>query len=55
MSHANPALKPFVDYYLSDAGIGAVTEADYVDIPAERLDASRAAWQAASGGSSASG
>jgi len=51
----NPALKPFVDYYLSDAGIGAVTEADYVDIPAERLDASRAAWQAASGGSSASG
>ncbi len=50
----NPALKPFVDYYLSDAGIASVTDADYVAIPQERLDASRAAWQAAAGGGSVS-
>jgi phosphate transport system substrate-binding protein len=50
----NPALKPFVDYYLSDAGIAAVTDSDYVAIPQERLDASRSAWQAAAGGGSAS-
>ena len=34
----NPALAAFVDYYLSDAGIAAVTDADYVAIPQERLD-----------------
>ena len=45
----NPALKPFVDYYLSDAGIAAVTDADYVAIPQERLDATRQAWQEMSG------
>ena len=48
----NPALEAFVDYYLSDAGIASVTDADYVAIPQERLDASRAAWQAAAGGGS---
>ena len=31
-------------------GIAAVTDADYVAIPQERLDASRQAWAAASGG-----
>jgi phosphate transport system substrate-binding protein len=51
----NPAIKPFVDYYLSDAGILAVTDADYVAIPQARLDASRQAWaQAAGGAASAS-
>jgi phosphate transport system substrate-binding protein len=45
----NDALKAFVDYYLSDAGISAVTDADYVAIPSERLDASRATWAAAEG------
>ena len=46
----NPALAPFVDYYLSDAGIAAVTDADYVAIPQERLDASRQTWSDASAG-----
>lgn len=43
----NAALGPFVDYYLSDEGIAAVTDADYVAIPQERLDATRAAWSGA--------
>jgi len=46
---ANPTLKAFVDFYLSDTGIASVTDADYVAIPSERLDASRAAWSAAEG------
>lgn len=41
---ANPALAAFVDYYLSDAGIAAVTEADYVALDSEELAATRAAW-----------
>ena len=41
---ANPALKSFVDYYLSAEGIQAVNQAGYVDLPADRLDASRATW-----------
>jgi phosphate transport system substrate-binding protein len=45
----NDTLKAFVDYYLSDAGIAAVTDADYVAIPSERLEASRTAWAAAEG------
>jgi ABC-type phosphate transport system substrate-binding protein len=40
----NPALKSFVDYYLSAEGIQAVKQAGYVDLPADRLDASRATW-----------
>jgi phosphate transport system substrate-binding protein len=51
---SNPTVKPFVDYYLSDEGIASVTDADYVAIPSERLDATRQAWTAASGGASAS-
>jgi phosphate transport system substrate-binding protein len=51
---SNPTLKSFVDYYMSDAGIAAVTDADYVAIPSERLDASRQTWATAEGGGSAS-
>ncbi len=40
----NPALAAFVDYYLSDAGISAVEEADYVALDAGALDESRTAW-----------
>ena len=47
---SNPTLKAFVDFYLSDAGIASVTDADYVAIPSERLDASRQAWNQAMGG-----
>jgi len=46
---SNPTLAAFVDYYLSDAGIAAVTDADYVSIPADRLAATRQAWSQAGG------
>ena len=46
---SNDTLKAFVDYYMSDAGIASVTDADYVAIPSERLDKSRAAWTVAEG------
>jgi phosphate transport system substrate-binding protein len=48
-SASNPTLKAFVDFYLSDAGIASVTDADYVAIPAARLEASRQAWSQAGG------
>ncbi len=40
----NPALAAFVDFYLSDEGLATVTEAGYVDLPAERIEATRSAW-----------
>jgi len=40
----NPVIPAFVDYYLSDAGIAAVTEADYIAIGADELAATRSAW-----------
>ncbi|MGB8858824.1 MAG: substrate-binding domain-containing protein [Ilumatobacteraceae bacterium] len=43
----NPAVGSFVDLYLSEAGIASVTEAGYVAIPADRIDASRSTWEAA--------
>ncbi|MFM7253698.1 MAG: substrate-binding domain-containing protein [Ilumatobacteraceae bacterium] len=45
----NPAVASYVDLYLSDDGIASVTEAGYVSIPADRLEAARAAWSAAKG------
>jgi phosphate transport system substrate-binding protein len=45
----NSTLAAFVDSYLSDQGIAAVTDADYVAIPAERLTATRQAWAQAGG------
>jgi phosphate transport system substrate-binding protein len=45
----NPAIKAFVDYYLSDAGIKAVTEADYIMLKNDELAKSRSAWTAAAG------
>jgi phosphate transport system substrate-binding protein len=41
---SNAALKAFVDYYVSDDGIQAVADADYVAIPADQLEATRQAW-----------
>jgi phosphate transport system substrate-binding protein len=45
----NPALAAFVSYYVSDAGITAVTDSDYVAIPPDQLAATQAAWATASG------
>ena len=44
----NPALAPFVDFYLSDEGIASVEEVQYVPLPTDRLDAARSAWEASS-------
>lgn len=41
---SNPVIPAFVDYYLSDKGIAAVTEADYIAIGADELAATRSAW-----------
>jgi phosphate transport system substrate-binding protein len=43
---SNPAVESFVDLYLSDDGLAAVAAAGYVDLPADRIEASRAAWEA---------
>jgi phosphate transport system substrate-binding protein len=43
----NAALGEFVDYYLSDEGIKAVTDVGYVALPSETLEATRTAWEAA--------
>ena len=40
----SPALAAFVDYYLSDAGIALVEEADYVALDATALEETRATW-----------
>jgi phosphate transport system substrate-binding protein len=45
----SPALKAFVDYYMSAEGIASVSAADYVDLPAERIAATQATWQGAEG------
>jgi phosphate transport system substrate-binding protein len=44
-SDARPELAAFVDYYLSDDGIAAVTEADYVALDEAALEETRAAWE----------
>lgn len=41
---SNAALAPFVDFYLSDAGISSVTEEGYVALPDDQLQATRDAW-----------
>jgi phosphate transport system substrate-binding protein len=46
---SRPDLTTFVDFYLSDEGLAAVTEAGYVQLPAEDIEATRAAWSGATG------
>ena len=42
---SRPELAAFVDYYLSDEGIAAVIEADYVALDESALEETRAAWE----------
>jgi phosphate transport system substrate-binding protein len=44
---SSPALKAFVDYYLSEAGIKAVTDVKYIALPSAELQQSRSTWQSA--------
>jgi phosphate transport system substrate-binding protein len=43
----NPAVVSYVDLLLADEGIAQVSEAGYVQLPADRLEATRTAWAAA--------
>jgi phosphate transport system substrate-binding protein len=44
----NPALKAYVDFYLTDDGLTTgVEEAGYVNLPVDRIEATRTAWEAA--------
>jgi phosphate transport system substrate-binding protein len=40
----NSAVADYVDYYLSDDGIVAVSEVGYVELPADELEATRTTW-----------
>ena len=45
----NPALKAFVDYYLTDTGVvTAVDETGYVELPSDQIEASRSTWESES-------
>lgn len=46
---SNPAVKSFIDLYLSDEGIATVGDAGYVAETAEQLQAARDTWAAAFG------
>jgi phosphate transport system substrate-binding protein len=41
----NPALEPFVDFYLSDDGIQFASEVGYVQLASEDLEATRSVWE----------
>ena len=44
----NPAVKPFVDFYLTDDSLNAlVGQVGYVNLPQDRIDATRSAWTSA--------
>ena len=43
------ATTAFVDYYLSDEGLGFVSEAGYVQLPDDQIAETRSAWEAARG------
>jgi phosphate transport system substrate-binding protein len=46
---SSPALKAFVDLYLSDDGLkSSVEQAGYVDLPDDQIQASRSTWTASS-------
>ena len=42
---SNPALEAYIDFYLSEDGMATVSEVGYVDLPAESIEETRAAWE----------
>lgn len=45
----NPAVKAFVDYYLTDTGVvTAVDQTGYVELPSDQIEASRSTWESES-------
>ncbi len=49
----NPAVKAYVDFYLSETGMASVSEVGYVDLDAAALQATRDRWEAKTTGSEA--
>lgn len=49
------AVVDYVDFYLSDEGLAAVSAVGYVDQPAEAVEATRTTWEARTTGSSQAG
>ncbi|HEY4584108.1 MAG TPA: phosphate ABC transporter substrate-binding protein PstS family protein [Acidimicrobiia bacterium] len=46
---SRPELAAFVDYYLSEEGLAWVSDAGFVQLPADDVAATRAAWEGAAG------
>jgi phosphate transport system substrate-binding protein len=44
----NPALEPFVDFYLTEEGLASVEEVQYIGLPAARIEEARSTWESAS-------
>jgi phosphate transport system substrate-binding protein len=51
---SNPAVAPFVDFYLGDTGFNAVKEVGYVQIPKADWDKTNQTWKARTTGSASS-
>lgn len=49
------AVVDYVDFYLSDEGLAAVSAVGYVDLPAEEVEATRSTWEARTTGSKVEG
>lgn len=47
----NAALEGYVDYYLSEEGLAAVSETGYVDLPDEEIQATQDVWESKETGS----
>jgi phosphate transport system substrate-binding protein len=45
---SNPAVRPFVDFYLTDEGLASVDEVQYISLTPERVDATRSTWESES-------
>jgi phosphate transport system substrate-binding protein len=48
-AEGNAALRGFIDFYLTDTGLGSADEVGYVELTDAQADATRAAWDAAVG------
>ena len=46
---SNPAVRPFVDFYLSDEGLASVTDVQYIALPEDILATTQSTWAVGSG------
>jgi phosphate transport system substrate-binding protein len=45
---SNPAVRPFVDFYLSDEGLASATDVQYIALPEDILSTTRSTWSSES-------